>query len=91
MSDVKILHKPRWQSVGGDWQMIAGGKIIAALISDTSNAMFSSWGWRSVMVENAQDYSDHGWSNVEFDSLDDGKYCLEQWWLHMCRGQIFRR
>ena len=91
MSDVKILHRPTWQFVDDDWQMIVAGKIVAVLIPAPPDALFPDGSWLSIIVANGQDYSDHGWCNVDFDSLDDGRYCLEQWWLHLCRGEGFRR
>jgi hypothetical protein len=33
---------------------------------------------------------DHGLSFVDFQSLDDAKHCIEQWWQHLCRGEVYR-
>jgi hypothetical protein len=43
--------------------------------------------WISVIEHN--DYAEHGWHAVDFETLDAGKFDLEQWWADMCQGEAF--
>ena len=86
MQNVDLLHTPRWAQVGEDWHMLIGNKSVARLIP-VSEENFPHIHWLSVMDSN--DYEDHGWHAVDFETLRIAMYDIEQWWLHMCMGEKF--
>jgi hypothetical protein len=82
------LYDPEWRLIGTDWHMIVGNRTVAAL-TPVSSEICPQYSWLSAFVGGG-DYPDHGWDNVDFETLDDGKYHLEQWWRHVLRGEQYR-
>jgi hypothetical protein len=86
MSDIKPLHRPKWQPVEGDWHMIVGNQSVAVLIPNSCSIQpWANWISRILI-----DCPSHGWDNVDFDTLANGQEALEQWWSCMCLGEAFR-
>jgi hypothetical protein len=88
MIEIVSLHKPRWQPDGDDWLMIVGNHLMAALVPN-SDQRLPQYHWLSLIL--AEDCFDGlGWHGVDFETLEDGKLVLEQWWDHDCRGERYR-
>ena len=44
MSDIKPLHRPKWQPVEDDWHMIVGNQSVAVLIPNScSTQPWANW------------------------------------------------
>ena len=78
---------PEWRQVENDWHMIVGNETVAALMPN-SDATFPQYKWLSAIV--CDDYPDHGWSNVDFETLEGAQHVLEQWWHHARQGEAYR-
>jgi hypothetical protein len=89
MAEITQLHKPEWQFVEPDWVMVVGNRDVARLVplsmEERSPILWANW-----LSEIHPDFDDHGWSNVEFETVRIGQLVLEQWWSHMCRGEKYR-
>jgi hypothetical protein len=82
------MQKPHWKQVDNDWEMIVGGETVAALIFDNDPQPFPELKWLSHIL--TDDLPEHGWSNVDFTTLEHAQYTLEQWWDHAQRGEAYR-
>jgi hypothetical protein len=91
MSNILFAHKPRWRRDGDEWQMVVGNRVVAALIPQ-SGEPFPQYQWGSVLLDDGTGlHIEHtDWHAVDFESLEDGKRVLEQWWAHACRGEAYR-
>src|SRR5271170_4159446 len=79
---------PDWiRTEDGAWEMMVGGERVAALIPN-EDPRYSGW-WLSVGI-GTDDLPDHGWSHVDFDSLEAGKETLEKWWDHARNGEAYQ-
>src|SRR5277367_4533868 len=79
---------PDWiRTEDGAWEMMVAGERVAALIPN-EDPRYSGW-WLSVGV-GTEDLPDHGWSNVDFDSLQSGREALEKWWDHARNGEAYQ-
>jgi hypothetical protein len=67
--------------------MIVGNRVVAGLIPN-SDDLFSEYRWLSVVYAESP-FEGYGWSAVDFISLQDAQYDLEQWWHHAARGQCY--
>ena len=86
MNDVKILHKLQWNLVGTDWHLVVGNRTVARIVPNFSK-IFPQYKWLSIIE--SHEFDDHGWHAVDFETLHMAKYDIEQWWIHMCRGERF--
>ena len=86
MATIIQLNDPTWVFDGTDWEMLIGTRGVAALMPN-ADEQFPHYQWLSCIHP---DFRDHGWSNVDFETLAIGQHTLEQWWLHLCRGQAYR-
>jgi hypothetical protein len=82
------LYDPEWRLVGADWHMMVGNRTVAAL-TPVSSEICPEYSWLSAFV-GGEDFPDHGWDNVDFETLDGARHDLEQWWRHMLRGEQYR-
>jgi hypothetical protein len=87
MNKVSLLHAPQWTLVGTQWHLIVGNRSVAKLIPN-SDRTFPQYHWLSVIEY--EEYPDHGWHAVDFETLEIAKHDLEQWWAHMCKGEAYR-
>jgi len=76
-------REPQWREIDGNWEMYVDGKLVAAL----SPQIEENWPWHSHIV--TRDYSDHGWDNVDFPTLENAKHTLEQWYEHARNGKAY--
>jgi hypothetical protein len=88
MTEIIPLRQPRWQQDGADWIMIVGNRMMAALVPNSCD-LYPQYHWLSCFV-GGDEYPDHGWDNVDFETLDGAKYDIEQWWRHVLRGEAYR-
>jgi hypothetical protein len=86
MQNVDLHNTPKWTQVGEDWHMLIGNKSVARL-TPVSEENFPHIHWLSIM--DSDDYEDHGWHAVDFETLEIAMYDIEQWWQHMCIGEAF--
>lgn len=86
MATIIRLNKPIWVFDGTSWEMQIGTRGVAALMPNIDEIL-PHYQWLSCIHP---DFPDHGWSNVDFETAAAGKYSMEQWWLHLCRGQLYR-
>jgi hypothetical protein len=69
---------PQWsRSDAGAWEMTVAGERVATLIP--LNDPDHPNGWLSNGV-GTKDLPEHGWDNVDFGLLEQGKETLEKWW-----------
>ena len=87
MTTIEQLHKPRWQQDGDNWLMIVGNRAVATLIPN-SDDLFPQYIWLSGILAESP-FDDHGWSEVDFNSLETVQYDLEQWWHHAAVGKRY--
>jgi len=87
MNKVSLLHAPQWNLVGTEWHLIVGNRTVARLIPN-SDHNFPQYHWLSLIGDH--EYPDHGWHVVDFETLEIAKSDIEQWWAHMCRGEVYR-
>jgi hypothetical protein len=81
------LYRPRWVRDGDNWEMFVGNRSVARIIPiDDENFLDIPW----LSVIEGDEFPDHGWSAVDFDTLENAQHALEQWWCHMCRGERYR-
>ena len=86
MTDIQTL--PRWQQDGENWIMIVGNHVVAGLIP-TADENFPQYKWMSVIFAESP-FDDHGWSAVDFTSLEIAQYDIEKWWHHASRGECYK-
>jgi hypothetical protein len=77
---------PQWKQVDNDWHMVVAGETVATLIPVNEPDHPNSWLSNGV---GTKDLPEHGWDNVDFDSLEQGKETLEKWWDHASRGEVY--
>ena len=87
LNDVRLLHKPKWQLVGGFWEMIVGNRTVAVLLPTEFCPRLPHFRWLTHIVCN--ELPDYGWDDVDC-TLEGGQELLEQWWHHACRGEAYR-
>jgi hypothetical protein len=78
---------PEWRQVENDWRMIVGNETVAVLIPN-SDERFPQYEWLSLIV--TDDYPEHGWHAVDFETLEGAQHTLEQWWHHARKGEAYR-
>ena len=78
---------PMWQVSGTDWHLMVEGRSVAQLIPNFDPDC-PQYKWLSVIE--GHEFNDHGWHAVDFETLEIAKSDIEQWWLHLCRGEVFR-
>jgi hypothetical protein len=86
MTDVLFLHTPRWQPDGDAWHLMVGNRSVAWLIPN-SDEKFPQYHWLSVI--DGDEFPDHGWHAVDFETLEIAQYDLGQWWIHMRSGETY--
>jgi hypothetical protein len=83
MTNIQALHRPQWRIDGVEWHLIVGNRSVAKLIPNFDPAR-PRCRWLSII-----DGPNVPWHAVDFADLDIAKFDLEQWWLHMCRGEAY--
>ena len=79
---------PQWKrGDDGAWEMTVGDERVATLIPVNEPDHPNSWLSNGV---GTKDLPEHGWDNVDFGSLEQGKETLEKWWDHAVRGEAYR-
>jgi len=87
MTEIIPLHTPIWQYDGTEWHLIVGNRSVARLVTNET-PVFPDIKWLSVIDDEYLDV-DHGWHAVDFAELETAQFDIEQWWLHVCRGEMF--
>jgi hypothetical protein len=86
-NNVLPIHTPQWRLIETDWHMIVGNRTVAVLIPN-SDDNFPEYKWLSFIV--CDDCPEHGWSNVDFETLAGAQHALGQWWHHARQGEAYR-
>jgi hypothetical protein len=79
--------RPQWREVEGACEMTVDGKVMAS-VGPIANGGTSERQWHSLIVTN--DVPDYGWHHIDFQTLDEAKFHIEQWWHHARRGEAYR-
>jgi hypothetical protein len=79
--------RPQWREVDGAWEMNVNGKVMAS-VGPIANGETPEREWHSLIVTN--DVPDYGWHHIDFQTLDEAKFHIEQWWEHARRGEAYR-
>jgi hypothetical protein len=87
MNEIRQLHEPEWRFVEPDWVMIVGNRDVARLVPIPVEER-GPLPWANWLSQIHPDY-DHGWDCVEFEASWIGQCIVEQWWVHMCRGERY--
>jgi hypothetical protein len=85
MAVILQFHRPIWRGNETGWEMLAGNRLVAGLMP-VECRIFLQYKWLSWVHP---DFDDHGWSNVDFASVEEAQYMLGQWWAHLCRGERY--
>lgn len=75
---------PEWRKVDTDWHFLVHNNRVAKL-SPVVDGNSRRW-----LSEIDPHLPDHGWHAVDFQTLDNGKYAMEQWHQYMARGIAYR-
>ena len=64
--------------------MVIGNRSVARVIP-IFDVVLPKYKWLSVI--DCDEFDGLRWSEVDFETLEIAKYDIEQWWVHMCRGE----
>jgi hypothetical protein len=81
------LLAPQWREVDNEWHMLIGNESVAKLTPNSDAERFPQYKWVSLIT--TDDYPDHGWHAVDFETLAVGQSDLEQWWHHARQGEAY--
>ena len=93
MIEVLARYTPQWiEDNDGSWHLIIGNRSVARIIANPPDDRWpKNWPqyqWLSLV--DYKEFDDDGWHAVDFVTLEMARYDIEQWWLHMCRGESYR-
>jgi hypothetical protein len=92
MTAIAATQAPRWIQDGPDWHLVIGNRSVARIVpnppEDWWPKHWPQYQWLSLL--DYKEFGADGWHAVDFETLEMAQYDIEQWWLHMCRGESYR-
>jgi hypothetical protein len=76
LTNVQLLHKPKWRLADDAWEMVVGNRAVAALVPVSPCAWLPQFQWMTRIF--CEDLPNDGWDCVDC-TLEGGQELLEQW------------